>query len=84
MSNTTSEDLFDSDDENVNTIDNVKKLIEDHDNIDDKIKENIWLVLELLKKEEYRDLRESIYNMILKQEKKNEEVQEEMEGCNIQ
>ena len=84
MSNTTSEDLFDSDDENVNTIDNVKKLIEDHDNIDDKIKENIWLVLELLKKEEYRDLRESIYNMILKQEKKNEEVQEEIEGCNIQ
>tara|TARA_B100001094_G_C17776128_1_gene597473 strand:- start:69 stop:323 length:255 start_codon:yes stop_codon:yes gene_type:complete len=84
MSNTTSEDLFDSDDENVNTIDNVKKLIEDHDNIDDKIRENIWLVLELLKKEENRDVRESIYNMILKQEKKNEEVQEEIEGCNIQ
>ena len=84
MSNTTSEDLFDSDDENVNTIDNVKKLIEDHDNIDDKIRENVWLVLELLKKEENRDLRESIYNMILKQEKKNEEVQEEIEGCNIQ
>ena len=84
MSNTTSEDLFDSDDENVNTIDNVKKLIEEHDNIDDKIRENIWLVLELLKKEENRDVRESIYNMILKQEKKNEEVQEEIEGCNIQ
>lgn len=84
MSNTASEDLFDSDDENVNTIDNVKKLIEDHDNIDDKIRENIWLVLELLKKEENRDVRESIYNMILKQEKKNEEVQEEIEGCNIQ
>ena len=84
MSNTTSEDLFDSDDENVNTIDNVEKLIEDHDNIDDKIKENIWLVLELLKKEENRDVRESIHNMILKQEKKNEQVQEEIEGCNIQ
>ena len=83
MDKPVSDDLFESDDEEVNTIDDVQNIITNEDNNkDDRIRENIWLVLDLIKKDEYVSIRNSIYEMLLTEEKKMKDTQNE--GCSIQ